>query len=247
MANHDRVSERYYGTVNAEASHEATRARIHWMCRQATGQRILDVGCSQGIASILLGREGFRVTGVDLEDESIRYAREELAKESRPVRSKVDFLLADITQWRVRTVFDTVLLGEVLEHFSHPEVLLLQLHRLLRIDGTLVVTVPYGYHPFHDHKQTFYAGNLATCLMPYFDVYKIEIHHKYLCCAARRRRETEMNVQPTASQLAAWMSMDHAEFAAIEQRHQQQMNQRKKALDSAVEQLRKLKQGQGGT
>ena len=44
MANHDRVSERYYGEINSEDSHEATRTRIHWMCREATGKRILDVG-----------------------------------------------------------------------------------------------------------------------------------------------------------------------------------------------------------
>ena len=135
MANHDRVSERYYGEINSEDSHEATRTRIHWMCREATGKRILDVGCSQGITSILLAREGFRVTGVDLEEESIRYAQAELAKESKPVRNNVDFRMLDITQWKVKTTFDTVLLGEVLEHFAHPETLLLQVHRLLQEEG----------------------------------------------------------------------------------------------------------------
>ncbi|OAX50342.1 class I SAM-dependent methyltransferase [Paenibacillus sp. AD87] len=246
MANHDRVNERYYGEINSEESHEATRTRIHWMCREATGKRILDIGCSQGITSILLAREGFRVTGIDLEEESIRYAKQELAKESKPVQDKVDFRMLDITQWKGRTPFDTVLLGEVLEHFAHPETLLMNIHRLLQEKGTLVVTVPYGYHPFYDHKQTFYAGNLAMCLMPYFEVLKLEIHHKYLCCVARRRRETQLHVSPTTSQLTEWMKLDHVHFAAVEQNHLRLMNQRKKALDNAVEQVKRLRRQETG-
>lgn len=58
MVNHDRVNERYYGMVNTVKSQEATRARIHWICRHVSGNRMLDAGCSQGITSILLGREG---------------------------------------------------------------------------------------------------------------------------------------------------------------------------------------------
>lgn len=241
MANHDRVNERYYGEINSEDSHEATRTRIHWMCREATGERMLDIGCSQGITSILLAREGFRVTGIDLEEESIRFAKEELAKESKPVRSKVDFRLMDITQWKERAVFDTVLLGEVLEHFAHPEKLLVQIHRLLHEKGTLVVTVPYGYHPFHDHKQTFYAGKLAMCLLPYFEVLKLEVHHKYLCCAARRRWEVNPYISPAPSEMKTWMELDYSHFAEIERSHLRLMNQRKKALDNAVEQVKRLR------
>jgi 2-polyprenyl-6-hydroxyphenyl methylase/3-demethylubiquinone-9 3-methyltransferase len=216
------------------------------MCREATGKRILDVGCSQGVTSILLAREGFRVTGIDLEEESIQYARAELEKESRPVRNNVDFRLLDITQWKARTTFDSVLLGEVLEHFSHPETLLLQIHRLLQEEGTLVVTVPYGYHPFYDHKQTFYAGNLAMCLLPYFEVLKLEVHHKYLCCVARKRRKTQLYMSPTLNQLTEWMELDHVHFAEVEKNHLRFMNQRKKALDNAVEQVKRLRRQENG-
>ncbi|CAI6082604.1 Ubiquinone biosynthesis O-methyltransferase, mitochondrial [Paenibacillus sp. JJ-100] len=242
MANHDRVNERYYGQINSEDSHEATRARVHWMCRETTGKRILDVGCSQGITSILLGREGFRVTGVDLEEDSIRYAQEELAKESKPVRNNVDFRMLDITKWKIRTTFDTILLGEVLEHFAHPETLLTHLHRLLGEEGTLIVTVPYGYHPFYDHKQTFYAGNLGMSITPYFEVLKLEVHHKYLCCVARKRRNAPLHTTPSLHQVLSWMELDHEHFAKVEQQHLRSMKQRKKALDSAVEQLKRSRE-----
>lgn len=59
MANHDRVNERYYGEINSEESHEATRTRIHWMCREATGKRILDIGCSQELPPFCWGGKAF--------------------------------------------------------------------------------------------------------------------------------------------------------------------------------------------
>ncbi|MET3208349.1 UNVERIFIED_CONTAM: 2-polyprenyl-3-methyl-5-hydroxy-6-metoxy-1,4-benzoquinol methylase [Paenibacillus sp. PvR008] len=52
MANRDQVNERYYGQMNSEESHEATRNRIHWICRHVQGHTVLDAGCSQGITSI---------------------------------------------------------------------------------------------------------------------------------------------------------------------------------------------------
>lgn len=241
MAIHDRVSERYYGLVNSVESHESTRARVHWICRSVTGQTVLDVGCSQGITAILLAREGLRVTGIDLEEKSIQYARQELAKESVSVRAKAQFKLMDITDWKGKGSFDSIILGEILEHFARPETLLEHAHRLLVDNGTLVVTVPYGYHPFYDHKQTFYAGNLAVCLNPYFEIQKVELQHKYLCCVARKRSHLKRGVLPDAPSLMAWMQFDCRQFALLEQQHQQAMERRKKSLDQLSEQLKTLR------
>ncbi|MBW4840281.1 MAG: methyltransferase domain-containing protein [Paenibacillaceae bacterium] len=241
MVIHDRVNERYYGLVNSIESHEATRARVHWICRSVVGSTVLDVGCSQGIISILLAREGLRVTGIDLEEESIRYAKRELTKESGSVRENVKFLLTDVTEWKTNTLFDTVILGEILEHFANPSILLRQAFRLLKDDGTLVVTVPYGYHPFYDHKQTFYAGNLGASLDPWFEVNQIELQHKYLCCKARKRRVIKEDVLPDTSNLMAWIEFDSKQFKQLEKKYQDTMNYRKAAYDQAMQQLKKQK------
>jgi 2-polyprenyl-6-hydroxyphenyl methylase/3-demethylubiquinone-9 3-methyltransferase len=42
LANRDQVNERYYGQINSEESHEATRSRIHWICRHVQGHTVLD-------------------------------------------------------------------------------------------------------------------------------------------------------------------------------------------------------------
>lgn len=242
MVNQDRVNERYYGQVNSEKSHEATRARIHWICRKVTGRRVLDVGCSQGITSILLGREGRRVLGLDLEEGAIRYARKELSRESTPVRSKVQFKVGDVTEFQGQKLYDTVILGQILEHFANPGVLISHAYRLLRDDGTLIVTVPYGLHPFHDHKQTFYAGNFGTCLDPWFEISQMELQHNYLCCVAVKRKEVRENAVPNASLMKQWIEFDSERFAEIERQHLQAMEQRKKALGRAYEQLKELRQ-----
>ncbi|WP_310550712.1 class I SAM-dependent methyltransferase [Paenibacillus glufosinatiresistens] len=243
MPNNDRVSERYYGQINSEDSHEATRSRIHWICAQASGSRVLDVGCSQGIASILLAREGFSVTGIDLDAASLRFARAERARESKPVRDHVAFQLASILDFTAgEHRFDTVILGEILEHFAHPGRLIARASGLLARGGKLIVTVPYGYHPYHDHKQTFYAGSLSRLLYPEFRECALEVRHKYLCYAGAKRGRPASPPAPGADRLRRWMELDEAEFLRIEQEQQRRMNQRKAALDRAAARLKQLEE-----
>lgn len=220
MVNEDQVNQRYYGQSGTSASHEATRARIHWMCRHARRNKVLDVGCSQGIASILLGREGFEVLGIDLEDEAIRYAKAELAKEPAIVRSNVRFMTADATKPHDWGPFDTVLLGEVLEHFSQPERLLANVANWLADDGVCVITVPFGLLTFHDHKQTFYAGRLAELVDPFFDEITMEMHHRYLCYAGRKRSFRFRRLDNT-ERLKRLIRLDEEHFLAFERQYQQ--------------------------
>ncbi|MCX7208137.1 MAG: hypothetical protein NT086_19570, partial [Proteobacteria bacterium] len=67
---HDRVTEAYYGKMGPQFMRE-TQQRIHWICSQVQGSKVLDVGCSQGVTAILLGREGKQVTAVDAAQRSI--------------------------------------------------------------------------------------------------------------------------------------------------------------------------------
>lgn len=248
LANHDQVNERYYGLINSEESHEATRSRIHWVCRHTTGTTVLDVGCSQGITSILLAREGFKVNGLDLEDNSIRYAKEELGKESGPVRKRVRFQVKDIAEFeRPPGGFDTIILGEILEHYAQPDRLLTHAYRLLNKNGTIIITVPYGYHPFHDHKQTYYAGSLSAVIDPYFEEDSLEVHHKYLCFVGRKKLKSSDSGKPNASRLRKWMALDEEQFLRIEENHTRKMNQRKAALDRAVQRIRQMEQHETDT
>ncbi len=178
--NLDRINEHYYGEPTDPAT-ERARERIHWMCSQAVGNDVLDIGCSQGIACLILGREGFRCTGIDLEAASLTVAREALDKEDDIVRQRVTFRLADASQLPFEDgSVDTVLLGEVLEHLVHPARILSETRRVLREGGRLIVTVPYGLNAFRDHKNTYYPVSLLELVQPLFRTRTIETHGNYI-------------------------------------------------------------------
>ncbi|OUM96413.1 MAG: hypothetical protein A9Z00_13415 [Thermobacillus sp. ZCTH02-B1] len=239
MVNEDQVNKRYYGQSGSGASQEATRARIHWMCRHAKRNRVLDVGCSQGIASILLGREGFEVLGIDIEDGAIRYARAELAKEPAIVRANVRFLAADATKPHKWGPFDTVLLGEVLEHFTQPERVLANVSNWLADGGVCVITVPFGLHTFHDHKQTYYAGRLAKLVDPFFDEITMEVHHRYLCYAGRKR-SFRFRRPDNAERMRRLIRLDEEQFLARERDYQQREAKLRGMVRSQHERIRAL-------
>lgn len=243
MPNHDQVNLRYYGLINTETSHKATHFRVHWICKHVAGQKVLDIGCSQGITSILLGREGFDVTGIDLEETSIHYANEELKKESMLVQDKVKFYLHDASlSDKSIGKFDTVILGEVLEHFSHPHKILKTVHSSLQDKGLVLITVPFGYHSFHDHKQSFYIGNLSYLLDLYFDEIKLEVHHKYICYVGRKRGRIKSIIgsQYTPKQLKRWMNLNEECFLLIEKKNEELLLERKQRLEVKNNQIKEL-------
>lgn len=117
MANSDRISEVYYGKILDENLQQLTRERIHWIIKQATGLKVLDIGYSQGIVFILLEREGFDVTGIDIERGAIEYTSHELEQEEKEVRDRIRLINADVLDYDFGAIeFYTVIAVEVIEH-----------------------------------------------------------------------------------------------------------------------------------
>jgi spore maturation protein CgeB/SAM-dependent methyltransferase len=154
----DRISEVYYGSLSSERLTRRARDRIHWMCKSVIGERVLDVGCSQGIASILLGREGYSVVGIDTNSAAIEFANNDLAKEADEVRARVTFLEADLFSFEDAANFDTVILGEIIEHMMDPQACIEKALIPLRLDGRIVATTPFGHAPHDDHKSTMFLS-----------------------------------------------------------------------------------------
>lgn len=153
----DRISEAYYGELT-DLSKEKAKRRIDWMIENVKGENILDVGCSQGITSILLGKQGKNVIGIDAEDEQIKYANED--KKKQGLDKNVEFVCGDFSNYKFNKTFDTIVMGEILEHLFNPKLFIDRAVELLNEDGRLVITVPFGINPFPDHKRTFYFTEL---------------------------------------------------------------------------------------
>ena len=175
----DKINEAYYATPPAGEVNKQ-RERIHWLCAQASGKRILDIGCSQGITSILLGREGKEVLGIDIAKESIKYANEALANEAESTKKRVTFQCMDIFSHTISQRFDTVIISEVLEHFSHPEELVSIAAKLVVPAGKLICMTPFGINDFPDHKKTFYMYDVIKILENYFEVQSHALIGKWL-------------------------------------------------------------------
>lgn len=200
---HDRVTEAYFGKMGPQFMRE-TQQRIHWICGQVRGNRVLDVGCSQGITAILLGREGKKVTAVDAAPRSIEQATMHLEEESERVRENVSFINGDFLSHEFGGVpFDTVIIAEVLEHLVLPEAFVEAAASRLAPDGSLIVTVPFGVNDFFDHKRTYYLLEPYRLLSSRFDVVEVALLGKWLGLVGRRRSDNEKmpSVEALSSEL----------------------------------------------
>ncbi len=243
---HDRVMEAYYGKLGEHFMRE-TQARIHWICAQVVGKKVLDVGCSQGIVPLLLAREGCEVIGVDTSPQAIEEAKSYLAAEPSHVQAKIcyvnaDFLSLDTTE----TAPDTIVISEVLEHLVRPEMFVEKAAALLKPEGRLIITVPFGVNDFIDHKHTFYLLEPFRLLNEHLHITDIKVLGKWLGMVAIKKNDA---TAPREAQLdmAQIRNLEKA-FEAIERNLQDSLTSTSKnpaeanrKYRAATEQIAELK------
>ena len=216
-AHRDRVAQVYFGMIKWGDSGEVLRQRIDWMVDQARGPRILDLGCSEGVLEILLARKGFNVTGVDINAEALAFARDLLAREPEEVRSRVRFVHGDLAQARLLDDrFDTLVMGEILEHLEDPQTLLNRSLDLIRPDGRVIITTPFGYHPHDDHWQTFCLSNFMMLVKSRCAVEHLEVEGGYIRMVGRVSGSTEKSRQRLNSKQL--LSMTETALVSSQQR-----------------------------
>lgn len=176
----DRITEAYYDGMGEEFG-KKVRERIHWICSQAKGEKILDVGCSQGITSILLAREGKKVLGIDLNGESIEFAQKSLEDESEITKKYVEFKIANFMDYDFKDEkFDSIILAEILEHITDPERFIKKTSKLLNENGRVIITVPFGVNDYFDHKKTYYLFDMYELLIKYYEISRIQILGRWI-------------------------------------------------------------------
>jgi ubiquinone/menaquinone biosynthesis C-methylase UbiE len=210
----DRVNEAYYGALGTDFS-KKTRERINWIVTHVLGSKVLDIGCSQGINAILLGREGKKVDGIDISHESVEYAKTELGKEHPSVQASVSFKVSNfMTEQDIDTNYDTILLTEVLEHISDPDSFLKKTVSHLKPGGRLIVTVPFGINDFIDHKRTYYYSLLAEQLGAHFKIESFEYLGRWtgvICTAVQENNQSFYTAENTKQleQGFYWLERDY--------------------------------------
>ncbi len=136
---------------------EGQERRLSLILRYApvSGRKVLDVGCGIGLYLRKFRELGAITFGIDIDEEKIAEASEELqnlavaSAESLPFRSET---------------FDLVLLHEVLEHLVDDGMAVAEAVRVLRPGGKAVVFVPNRLYPFETHGFFFggryFFGNI---------------------------------------------------------------------------------------
>ncbi len=146
-------------------------AKFHFANRYALDNLVLDVGCGGGQGAHYLARNGAAcVVGVDISVEAVAYARD------RWIRHNLAFCAMDGAGLAfLDHSFDLVTSIEVIEHLRNPDVYLAEIRRVLKHDGTLMLSTPNKHissptpgstWPYHVHE--FYAGELYALLTKHF-------------------------------------------------------------------------------
>ncbi len=185
---HDRINEAYYGKLG-DAFMKKTRERVDWVVKNASGKTVLDVGCSQGIVPILLGKKGFNVTGIDVDDKAIKDAQKYLDKELKTTKENITFIQADFLKLDLSNEkYDSVIFSELLEHLLEPEEFVAMAYKLLSDNGKIIVTVPFGINDHPDHRQNFYLREIYRLLSRCFDVKDVTIFGKWIGLVGAKRK-----------------------------------------------------------
>lgn len=135
---------------------------------------VLDAGCGHGTFSSHIHSLGYSVTGFDISEVAIEKARQQISS----VRFEVASL--DMRLPFGDNEFQAVWFTEVLEHLFDVHFALVELNRVLTLQGKLILTTPYHgliknvmislfgferhYNPYLSHIRFFTRKSLDLCL-----------------------------------------------------------------------------------
>lgn len=105
------------------------------------GQRWLDLGCGSGVLTRELMSLGAHVVAVDGSPEMLRQAQRFIGSEDE---KKVTWIQSDVEALPRLSInaFDGVLCSSVIEYVEYPSALMREAFRVLRPDGSLVISLP---------------------------------------------------------------------------------------------------------
>lgn len=124
---------RHFSRLNFRRKAECDLA-LRWLAA-AAGERILDVGCGDGYYDWRMSRSGASVTGIDVHEERLAFARRRYGDE------RTEFLELDAESADFReSAFDKALSLCVLEHLGDDERVLRNVARAVKTGGRLVLS-----------------------------------------------------------------------------------------------------------
>lgn len=113
-------------------------ARYEFASSYVKGKNVLDLSCGTGYGSKILCDAGAKkVIGVDISGEAIDFSRTKYKKD------RLEFKIGDILKIEFPdSYFEVVVSFETIEHVSNQKKALLEIRRVLKPDGLLIISSP---------------------------------------------------------------------------------------------------------
>lgn len=220
------VEERFRGANVIEAGNLSPYwgehvARYVFALPYVKAGRVLDIACGTGYGLTFLETKANRVTGLDVDFEAVREARQQCSGETA-------VLLGDGLNLPFRDEsFDSITSFETIEHIHNRSLFLTELRRVLQPNGMLILSTPNAVYtqpvngkpsnPFHVFEYT--PQELRAEVEPYFDIE----------CLLGQTLDTSIRIPPfyreqqrlpkalsTQTMLLAWKVMNKLPFALRE-------------------------------
>jgi SAM-dependent methyltransferase len=143
---------------------------------------IMDVGCAEGELSVLLARQGHKVTAADISPSFLDQTKRRAAENGVVVST----VLLDVEQQprpELENSFDVIYLMDVIEHLRCPAQGLVTLRAMLHEKGTLVIHTPnlaslgqvYRYVKFRKKRENYFSPrNLGDLHLQGYDYQTLE-------------------------------------------------------------------------
>ena len=154
------TGERYLPWLEEPAIGYEHIHRYAYATQFVQNKRVLDLACGEGYGSYLLAKTAQSVLGIDIDENSIKHAR------NKYIKQNLEFKVGSITEVPIggESLFDVAVCFEALEHIEDHEKLLSEVKRLLTPDGVFIVSTPNKTvytdepqfnNPFHVHELYF--------------------------------------------------------------------------------------------
>ena len=125
-----------------------------------TNATVLDYGCGWGHYSVEIQKKGNKVVGIDLSENEINICKTVWGNHQQ---SGIDWIVGRIESQEDEK-FDCVLSNQVIEHVHNPGHYLSQINRVLKPNGSLVISLPNGVNP--RHMVNLLSKNMEFCKVP---------------------------------------------------------------------------------
>ncbi|WP_156291517.1 class I SAM-dependent methyltransferase [Oceanobacillus salinisoli] len=136
-------------------------ARYHFAANYAHG-RVLDFACGSGYGSQIIAKQRKKfiteLIGIDYNEDAIKYAKH---KYHHPLATYLEGDVTDQSLPEKLGQFDVILSFETIEHIAEEEKFLSNIYRLLKPNGILILSTPFGKgrgipsgQEFHVHQLT---------------------------------------------------------------------------------------------